>query len=143
MRYVCVALLCLALPRVSAASEATLFRLFLTDGTSIVSYGEYARIDDRVVFSMVMGGGSEPRLHAATLPANVIDWKRTDLHAASTRYQWYAQIRGEEDFLQLSNTVAGVLNQILLTKDRTQVLEMAQQVRGDLADWPREHFGYR
>ena len=140
-----LALLCwLAAPGVAAAaSEATLFRLFLTDGTSVVSYGEFARVDDRVVFSMVMGGDAQPRLHAATLPASAIDWARTDEHAASTRYQWYAQTRGEEDFLFLSNGVAGVLNDVLLTPDRTRALEVAQQARATLAEWPRGHYGYR
>src|SRR5207247_2175108 len=28
------------------APEATLFRVFLTDGTTLVSYGEYARVAD-------------------------------------------------------------------------------------------------
>lgn len=139
-----LALCWLAAPGVAAAaSEATLFRLFLTDGTSVVSYGEFARVDDRVVFSMVMGGRAEPRLHAATLPASAIDWARTDQHAASTRYQWYAQTRGEEDFLFLSNGVAGVLNDVLLTPDRTRALEVAQHARATLAEWPRWHYGYR
>lgn len=127
----------------SAATEAMLFRLFLTDGTSILSYGEFARVDDRVIFSMVMGGTGDPRLHAATLPASAIDWARTDRHAASTRYQWYAQTRGEEDFLRLSNDVAAVLNQVVLTRDRAEALEIAQRARVTLAQWPRDHYGYR
>jgi hypothetical protein len=127
----------------SAATGAMLFRLFLTDGTSIVSYGEFARVDDRVIFSMVMGGGDEPRLHAATLPATAVDWARTDRHAASTRYQWYAETRGEEDFLRLSNDVAAVLNQVLLASDRAQALEVALRARATLAEWPRAHYGYR
>ena len=69
----------------SAATEAMLFRLFLTDGSSIVSYGEFARVDDRVIFSMVVGGRGDPRLHTATLPASAIDWARTDRQASSTR----------------------------------------------------------
>ncbi|MBI2828802.1 MAG: hypothetical protein HYX77_05990 [Acidobacteria bacterium] len=138
------ALFCLAAPGIAAAtSDAMLFRLFLIDGTSVVSYGEFARVDDRVVFSMVIGGEVEPRLHAATLPASAIDWARTDRHAASTRYQWYAQTRGEDDFLRLSNGVAGVLNDVLLTTDRTRAREVAQQARATLAEWPREHYGYR
>ena len=120
-----------------------LFRLFLTDGTSIVSYGEFARVEDQVIFSMVTGGNGEPRLHAATLPANVIDWDRTSRQANSTRYQWYAATRGEDDFLRLSNDVAGVINKVLVAPDRTQALEAAQRARATLAEWPREHFGYR
>ena len=138
------ALFCLAAPGVvAAASDAMLFRLFLTDGTSVVSYGEFARVDDRVVFSMVTGGDAEPRLHAATLPVSAIDWARTDQDAASTRYRWYAQTRGEADFLRLSDEVAGVLNDVLLTTDRTRALDVAQQARATLAEWPREHYGYR
>jgi hypothetical protein len=127
----------------SAATEAILFRLFLTDGSSIVSYGEFARVDDRVIFSMVVGGRGEPRLHAATLPASAIDWARTDRQASSTRYQWYAATRGEDDFLRLSNDVADVINQVLLTRDRAQALQVAQRARATLAEWPREHYGYR
>ena len=143
-RFCLLALLCLAAPGdLWAAPNAMLFRLFLTDGTSVVSYGEFARVDDRIVFSMVMGGGSEPRLHVATLPASAIDWARTDRDSASTRYQWYARTHGEDDFLRLSNEVAGVLNDVLLTPDRTRALEVAERARGTLAEWPRQHYGYR
>ena len=37
------------------ADTATLFRVFLNNGTAVVSYGEYARVGDRVVFSMPHG----------------------------------------------------------------------------------------
>jgi hypothetical protein len=120
-----------------------LFRLFLTDGTSIVSYGEFARVEDRVIFSMITGGRNEPRLQAATLPASVVDWELTDRQAASTRYQWYAATRGEDDFLRLGNDVAAVINQVLAAGDRTQALQAAQRARATLAEWPREHYGYR
>ena len=138
------AVFCLAAPGLAAAAgDEMLFRLFLTDGTSAVSYGEFARVDDRVVFSMVAGGDAEPRLHAATLPASVIDWARTDRHAASTRYQWYARTRGEEDFLRLSDGVAAVLSEVLQTTNRQRALEVAQQARATLAEWPQAHYGYR
>jgi hypothetical protein len=134
--------LCLAAPA-AAATDAMLFRVYLADGTSIVSFGEFARVDDRVVFSMMLGGGEEPRLHAATLPAHLVDWTRTDAHATSTRYQWYARTRGEQDFERLSDEVASVLNRVLQTRDRTRALAIAEQARATLALWPRQHFGYR
>ena len=57
-----------------AASAATLFRIFLRDGTSVVSYGEFARLDGQVVFSMPAGGpAEEPRLQVVTLPDATID----------------------------------------------------------------------
>ena len=144
-RFVLVALICLVIPGAArAAQEAMLLRLFLTDGSSVVCYGEFARVGDQVIFSMVVGGsGGQPRLHAVTLPARTIDWARTDRHVASARYQRYAGTRGEEDFLRLNNDVAAVLNAILLTKDRTRALEIAQQARATLIEWPRDHYGYR
>jgi hypothetical protein len=76
----------LACTPVHAATDATLFRLFLTDGSSVVSYGEYARLDDRVIFSMPAGGpADQPRLHVVSLPASAIDWTRTDRYSASAR----------------------------------------------------------
>ena len=46
--------LCLLSIAVSSRADnrATLFRVFLQEGTSLVSYGEVARVGDRVVFSM-------------------------------------------------------------------------------------------
>ena len=120
-----------------------LLRLFLNDGTSLVCYGEFARVNDQVIFSMLVGGSAEPRLHAVTLPARTIDWARTDRHVTSARYQRYALTRGDEDFLRLNNDVAAVLNEILITGDRARALEIAQQARVTLAEWPREHYGYR
>lgn len=139
-----LALFYLAAPGVAAAAaDAMLFRLYLADGTIVVSYGEFARVEDRVVFSMVMGGAEQPRLHAATLPVSAVDWARTEQHAGSTRYQWYARTRGEDDFQRLGDEVASVLNTVLLTKDRARALALAEQARATLAHWPGEHYGYR
>lgn len=139
-----LAALCCGVPGPGfAATQATLFRLFLHDGSTVVSYGEYARLENQVIFSMPVGGADDTRLHVVTLPAQAIDWPRTDRYAASARYQQYAATRGEEDFQQLSSDVASILNQIALTTDRTRALELAEQARRTLADWPRAHFGYR
>ena len=128
----------------AAATDATLFRLYLTDGTSIVSFGEYARVADRVVFSMPVGGPlDQPRLHVVSLPIAAIDWARTDRYADSARYQHYADTRGEDDFLRLTNDVARVLNEIALNTDRSRALAYAEQARRVLVEWPRTHFGYR
>ena len=139
-----VATLSLACTPLHAATDATLFRLFLTDGSTVVSFGEYARLDDRVVFSMPAGGPvDQPRLHVVSLPADAIDWARTERYAASARYQRYAETRGEEDFLHLTNEVARVLNEVALNTDRSRALAYAEQARRTLAEWPRAHYGYR
>lgn len=127
-----------------AASDATLFRLFLKDGSTLVSYGEFTRVDDRVVFSMPVGGtADDPRLQVVWIPTTSVDWPRTDRYSESARYQRYAETRGEEDFAILNNEVARVLNDIALSTDRTKALELAVQARTALAEWPKQHHGYR
>lgn len=127
-----------------SAADATLFRIFLRDGGVLVSYGEFARVEDRVVFSMPVGGGlAEPRLQVVWVSADAIDWPRTGRYAASARFQQYAQTRGEQDFQALNDDVARVLNEIAVTTDRARALELATRARAVLADWPRSHQGYR
>ncbi len=140
-----VAVLSLTIPSSArAASDATLFRLFLHDGSSVVSYGEFARVDDHVIFSMPVGGPvDEPRLHVVSLAESEIDWTRTDRYAASARYQRYADTRGEDDFQLLSNDIARVLNDIALSNDKSGALGAAERARRTLADWPAAHYGYR
>jgi hypothetical protein len=141
--FVLAFVLVLAVPGAFAA-EATVLRLFLADGTALVSYGEFARLDDRVVFSMPVGGTSEdPRLQVVTIPAAAVDWARTDRYVASARYQRYAGTRGEEDFSRMSAEVARVLNTIALTSQPHEALRVAEQARKTLADWPQAHYGYR
>src|SRR5262245_42809901 len=135
---------CTLSPSADAATEATLLRLFLVRGGTVVSYGEYARFDDRVIFSMPVGGpADQPRLQVVTLPASAIDWARTESYASSARSQWYAAARGEQDFEQLSQDVARVLNEVAVSTDRRRALEIAQRARQTLATWPATHFGYR
>src|SRR5215510_9137417 len=45
---------------IAAADDATLLRVFLKDGSSLVSYGEPARGEDRVVFSIPTAATPEP-----------------------------------------------------------------------------------
>lgn len=127
-----------------ADADATFFRVFLTDGTVLVSYGEFARLDDRVIVSMPVGGASDrPRLHVVELPASFVDWPRTDRYTESARYHQYAASRGEADFRRLSDEVARVLSDIALSTDRQRALEIADRARRTLAEWPRSNFGYR
>lgn len=137
-------LLALAPPSAADAADTTLLRLFLADGTALVSYGEFARLEDRVIFSMPVGGTSEqPRLQVVTIPAGAIDWPRTERYGASARYLQYASTRGEADFARLSADVARVLNEIALTTDPRRALQIAEQARRTMAEWPRAHYGYR
>ena len=128
----------------SAGSDVTLFRLYMLDGSVLTSYGEFARVNDSVVFSMPVGGKPEqPRIQVTSVKSALVDWQRTEKYSASARYQRYAEARGEEDFRILSNEVAVALNDIALSSNRQQALALAEQVRKTVADWPRSHYGYR
>lgn len=137
---------CVALPSIvwAAGTDVTLFRIFLMDGSVFVSYGEFVRLEDNVIFSMPVGGpADQPRLQVAMVRTSLVDWTKTDRYAASARYQRYAETRGEEDYLRLNNEVADVLNTIALTTDRPQALAIAERARQMVAAWPQSHFGYR
>ena len=130
--------------RVDAADGPALFRVFLTDGTSLVTYGEFARTTDQVVLSLPIGGTPQaPRLHAVTLAASRVDWEKTNRDAASTRYQRYVATRAEGDFQQLSDDVATVLSNIAQSTDRAKALATAERARRTLTEWPQSHYGYR
>src|SRR4051812_29179377 len=80
--------------RLAAIENVTLFRVFLNDGTAVVSYGEFARVGDRVVFSMPIGAGGAassavPVLHVVNIPADAVDWPATSRYAESARFAHY------------------------------------------------------
>jgi hypothetical protein len=127
-----------------AQTTPHLYRVFLTDGSALASFGEWARVDDRVVFSMPMAAGAGPGdLHLVSLPVNRVDLARTEQYADAVRAANYAATRGEADFAHLSTTVAHTLNQVALIQDPRQRLATAEQARRELADWPAQHFNYR
>jgi hypothetical protein len=130
--------------RAYATDEAMLFRVFLKDGSSVVTYGEFARVADQVVLSVPVGGTTQdPRLHAVTLAASRVDWEKTDRYAASARYQRYVATRAEADYQQLTEEVATVLSNIAQSTDRPSALAAAERARRMLVEWPRSHYGYR
>lgn len=130
------------------AESVTLFRVFLNDGTAIVSYGEYARVGDRLVFSMPMGGldastDGEPSLHVVNLPVSAVNWIATEKYAESARHTYYMANSAESDYAALAGDVAATLNAIVLADDARARLNMAVAARRRLATWPRDHYGYR
>jgi hypothetical protein len=137
--------LCLAMP--AAAQDgggSLLFRIFLTDGRVLTSYGEWARLDDRVVFSMPLRRGDPAgELHLVSVAAAQVDWERTERYAVASRAQAYATARGEADFDRLSTEVADTLNAIAAIKDPRERLARAEAARRTLNDWPGAHYGYR
>ena len=126
------------------AADSVLYRLFLQDGTSIISYGEFARVAGRVVLSIPLGDSAQsPTLQLISIPEASVDWQRTDRYSQAVRAKRYGETRGESDFAMLSARVTEALNQIALTPDPARRLAMAVEARGNLARWPLENFGYR
>jgi len=122
---------------------ATLFRVFLKDGGTLVSFGEVARVGDRVVFSMPTGPGNPPPLHLTTLAADRVDWPRTDRYAESARSGRYIETQAEIDYTELSNDIAVTLNEVGATDLAARRLELVESARRRLAAWPADHYNYR
>ena len=129
------------------AESVTLFRVFLNDGTAVVSYGEYARVGDRLVFSMPIGAvdssSGDPSLHVVNLPLSAVNWTATEKYAESARHTHYMANSAESDYAALAGDVAATLNAIVLAKDARARLNMAVDARRRLAMWPKHHYGYR
>jgi hypothetical protein len=126
------------------AAPAPLYRVFLKDGRSLTSYGEFARVGARVVLSLPLGeatGGSP--LHLASIPEELVDWRATEQYRDTLRAERYSTLRGEEDYAAVSAEVAEILNRIATETDRGVQLQLAERARQRLAAWPAEHFNYR
>ncbi|MEO8682962.1 MAG: hypothetical protein ABI665_28200, partial [Vicinamibacterales bacterium] len=134
---------CLPL-RAQEALDPALFRVFLTDGRTLASYGEYARADDRVVFSMPTRMRPAPGgFELVSIPANRVDWARTQQYADRVHAAAYAASRGAADFAALSSEVARTLNEVAATADPAARLVIAEKARQALAEWPNTHYGYK
>jgi hypothetical protein len=126
------------------ATNTLLYRVFLQDGTALVSYGEFARVGDRVVLSIPVGEmGDPPPLQLVSIPQASVDWDRTDRYSATVRARRYGETRGETDFALLGARVVEAMNLISSTEDPARRLAMAQEARDNLSRWPADNFGYR
>ncbi len=124
--------------------SAPVFRIFLKDGTPLISYGEYTRTGDRVVFSVPLGSVASPEaFQVVSLPADAVDWARTARYTDAARYRRYAEARGDRDYTALTADVAQALTEIAITPDASAKLAIARRTRTKLIEWPRTHYGYR
>jgi hypothetical protein len=128
----------------TAPDGATIFRVFLNDGSSLVSYGEPARVGDRIVFSMPTAANLEnPPLHLVTLAVGQVDWPRTERYAESARAAKYYAGNAEADYAALTDQVAAALTAVASATDPAARLAIVEKARRTLANWPRSHFNYR
>ncbi len=133
-----------AQPPPSDPHDAAALRVFLLDGTSLVSYGEPARLDDRVVFSMpISGSKTEPQLHLVTIASDRVDWERTTRYAEAARAARYVSTMAETHYTQLTYEIAQALNDVAMTNDPARHLAIVERARRTLAAWPANHFNYK
>ncbi|MDQ3420782.1 MAG: hypothetical protein M3541_18760, partial [Acidobacteriota bacterium] len=126
------------------APGAQLFRIFLKDGGTLVSYGEFARVGGRVLIPVPVGDvAAEPKLQVISIDEALVDWAATETYAETLRANRYAETSGENDFVLLRGQVTIALNDIALTADPARRLAMAQEARGNLAAWPSKNFGFK
>ena len=121
-----------------------MFRIFLKDGGTLVSHGEFARAAGRVLIPVPIGDITvQPKLQVVSIPEELVDWAATEAYADAVRGKRYAETRGEDDFAVLTGQVTAALNDIALTEDPKRRLAMAQEARGNLAAWPSRNFGFK
>lgn len=127
----------------AAADDVTLLRVFLTDGSALVSYGEPARLGGRVVFSIPTAATPNPPLHLVDLAAARVDWERTNRYSEAARAAHYVNTQAEFDYAALSMRMTQALNQLTGTEDAARRLVIAENARKMLAAWPQAHYNYR
>lgn len=126
------------------AAPVPIFHLFLKDGSSVVSYGEYTRDGDRVVLPVPVGPIEAPDgIKVVSVPSMLVDWSRTQQHTDVVRYRHYAATRGERDYVALTDQVATALARIAETSDPAVRLTIARETRAVVAGWTRSRYGYR
>jgi hypothetical protein len=126
------------------SAETLLYRVFLTDGSVLVSFGEFARVADRVIVSIPVGEGTAgPDLQPVSISETMVDWEKTDRYRDAVRARRYGETRGEDDFAMLSGRVVEALNQVALTPEPERRLAMAEEARRNLLQWSDQNYGYR
>ena len=142
MTVLLLACACAAASAQSASSDVTLLRVFLNDGTTLVSYGEFSRVGDRIVVSLPIQL-HPPSLQLVSIPASRVNWEKTDAYAESARAARYAATRGPDDYALLGQSVTRALTDITLAAEPQRKVAMALEARQNLTKWIAEHYGYR
>jgi hypothetical protein len=136
-----------ALPRPVVAQSidpGSTFRVFLATGQTLVSYGEAARVGERVIFTLMVGDGSpSTRYQLMSLPATAVDLTRTEQYSYAVRALRYAATRGETDYAAMTAEVTRALDELMTIEEPKRRLSMAEEARRRLVNWSRDNYGYR
>ena len=123
---------------------ASMFRVFLTDGQAIPSFGESAVVGDRVIFTIIVGdGGARTTMQLVSLPASTVDVARTARYAEAMRAARYAATNGEADYAAMTAEVERSVAQLTKIEDPKRRLALAEEAKRRLLTWSQEHYSYR
>lgn len=123
--------------------DASTFRVFLRDGRGLPAYGEAAVVGDRVVFSLIVGGGAVPvAFQLMSLPASSVDVDRTARYAKAVRAAYFASASGEAEYQAITSDVAATLDSLPAVSDPAARLQMAEGARQRLQRWSTDHYDY-
>jgi hypothetical protein len=128
----------------ATAAPGTTYRVFLTTGEPLPSYGEPVLVGDRVIFNLLVGapdGVADVQL--VSLPASEVDSARTMRYAQAMRASHYGSTRGEADYAALTAEVARVLDQLTAITDARRRLLLAEDARRQVLAWSEQHYQYR
>lgn len=148
MRRLYASVLLLAASAAVALSAQTpdadpMFRVFLRDGLALPSYGESAKVGDRVVFALMVGAGAKTELQLMSLPAVAVDLEKTTRYAEAKRAAHYAATRGEADYGAMTAEVRRALDHLAAVTDSKQRLALAEEAKRRLLAWSKAHYSYR
>jgi hypothetical protein len=117
--------------------------MVLRDGTTLFSYGDYARVNEQVAFMLPFDDSDSPRVEAVSLPASALDLESTTRSAEAARARRYAATRGPNEFDNLLEEVSAVLTAVPSDPDPLGRVQRVEQARRRLLEWPDSHHGYR
>jgi hypothetical protein len=130
--------------RAQAVDAGSMFRVFLTDGQAVPSFGESAVVGDRVIFTMIVGDGSiRTTMQLVSLPVAAVDLFRTARYAESMRAARYAATHGEADYAAMTAEVERAVTQLTKIADPKRRLALAEEAKRRLLTWSQEHYSYR
>lgn len=131
--------------RAAAAQDAgAIYRVFLTNGQALPSYGEAAHVGNRLVFTLLLGPAIEPgALQLVSLPIDVVDLDRTIAYATAMRAARYAATRGEADYTAITAEVERSVARLVDVKDPKERLRLAEDAKRTLLAWSRANYHYR
>ena len=126
------------------ADSSAIMRVFLKDGQTLPSFGETARVADRLVFTLVIGDlGGSTQYQLVSLPIALIDIEKTSRYGETVRAARYAATRGETDYAAMTTEVSRALEDLAKTEDPKARLAIAERARQRLVEWSKDSYGYR